>query len=119
MNIQKRKNKIRELRKRKTHIKVQSKRTSMQPRLSIQRSNKYIAVQLIDDKKQKTLLSASSRGIKEKGTKAELAKKVGEMIAEKAKKAKIKKVVLDRGKYAYHGRVKALAEGAREGGLEF
>ena len=117
MNIQKRKNKIQGLRKRKTRIKVKS--ASSRPRLSVAKSNKYISVQIIDDEKQKTLVSVSSRELKEKGTKTELAEKVGEAIAEKAKKEKIKKVKFDRGKYAYHGRVKALAEGARKGGLEF
>ena len=89
------------------------------PRLSVSKSNAYISVQLIDETGQRTLASASSRELKEKGTKTELAEKVGEIIAEKAKKEKIKKVKFDRGKYAYHGRVKALAEGARKGGLEF
>ena len=89
------------------------------PRLSVYRSNTYISVQLIDDEKRQTVASASSRNVKEKGTKTEVAKKVGLLIAEEAKKAGIKEVVFDRGGKAYHGRVKAIAEGAREGGLEF
>ena len=90
------------------------------PRLSVFRSNKEIYAQLIDDVQGQTLLSASSKedgGAK--GTKTERAKQVGKNVAEKAKAAGVKKVVFDRGGYLYHGRVKALAEGAREGGLQF
>ena len=76
--------------------------------------------QLIDDEAGKTVLSASSRGIKsEKGGKTELAEKVGELLAKKAAEKGIKKVVFDRGSYVYHGRVRALADGARKGGLQF
>ncbi len=94
--------------------------TAEKPRLSVFRSNKGIYCQLIDDLKGNTLASASSReeGIT-KGNKTEMAKMVGKRIAEKAQSAQIKSVVFDRGGYLYHGRVKALAEGAREGGLEF
>ena len=91
------------------------------PRLSVFRSNKEIYVQIIDDEKQTTLLSASSldKSLKLKnGGNVEAAKAVGKLIAEKAKKAKITKVVFDRGGYLYHGRVKALADAARENGLE-
>lgn len=96
--------------------------TADRPRMSVFRSNKDIYVQLIDDLAGSTLVSASSsdKGLeKEKGTKIELSKKVGKLIAEKAKEAGIEKVVFDRGGYLYHGRVKALAEGAREDGLQF
>ncbi|OGG40784.1 50S ribosomal protein L18 [Candidatus Jorgensenbacteria bacterium RIFCSPLOWO2_01_FULL_45_25b] len=117
MNIKKRLNKTRILRKKRTHIKVRV--LSNRPRLSVHRSNAYISVQLIDDEKHETIASVSSRELKEKGTKTEVAKKVGLLVAEKAKKAGIKEVVFDRGGRAYHGRVKAVAEGAREGGLEF
>ena len=90
------------------------------PRLNVFRSNEQIFVQLIDDVKGVTLASSSSVELKIKnGGNVEGATLVGKDIAEKAKKLKIKKVVFDRGGYLYHGRVKALAEAAREGGLEF
>ena len=91
------------------------------PRLSVFRSNKEIYAQIIDDDKKTTLVSASSldKSLKlENGGNVEAAKAVGKLLAEKAKKAKIKKVVFDRGGYLYHGRVQALAEAARENGLE-
>ena len=95
--------------------------TSSKPRLSVYRSNKDIYVQIIDDLSGKTLVSASSRtkDFKAEGTKVELANKVGKLVAEKAKAAGIENVVFDRNGYLYHGRVKSLAEGAREGGLKF
>lgn len=94
--------------------------TATKPRLAVFRSNAGIYVQLIDDLSGKTLASASTNELKsEKGTKSELSKKVGISIAEKAKAAGLAEVVFDRGGYLYHGRVKALAEGAREGGLKF
>ena len=86
------------------------------PRLSVFRSNKEIYAQIIDDEKQTTLVSASLK-LKNGGNK-EAAAAVGKLLAEKAKKAKITKVVFDRGGYLYHGRVAALAEAARENGLE-
>ena len=91
------------------------------PRLSVYRSNKEIYAQLIDDKDGKTLASASSRekGVDAKGTKIEVSAAVGQAIAAKAKAAGIEKVVFDRNGFVYHGRVKALADGAREGGLQF
>lgn len=96
--------------------------TTLVPRLNVFKSNANISVQIIDDEKGVTLVSASSLdkslNIKN-GSNIEAAKLVGKSIAEKAKKAKIKKVVFDRGGYLYHGRVKALAEAARENGLEF
>jgi large subunit ribosomal protein L18 len=96
--------------------------TSDRPRLSVFRSNKQISVQLIDDLAGKTMVAASSgeKGIVEKkGTKTEKAKLVGQLIAERAKEHGIDNVVFDRGGYLYHGRVKALADAAREGGLKF
>lgn len=87
------------------------------PRLCVYRSNKNISVQLIDDQAGMTLASASSLNIK--GNNTEVAQKVGEQIANEAKKLKITKVVFDRGGYLYHGRVAALAEAARTNGLEF
>lgn len=95
--------------------------TAERPRLSVFRSNKQIYVQAVDDVNGKTLISASSleNGISTEGTKIEQAKKVGVLVAEKAKAANIETVVFDRGGYLYHGRVKSLADGAREGGLNF
>ena len=96
--------------------------TSAVPRLCVFRSNTGIYAQIIDDETRTTLVSASSldKDLKIKnGSNVEAAKVVGASIAEKAKKAKITKVVFDRGGYLYHGRVKALAEAARENGLEF
>ena len=96
--------------------------TSEVPRLSVYRSNTGIYAQIIDDETRTTLVSASSldKDLKiENGSNVEAAKVVGKAIAEKAKKAKITKVVFDRGGYLYHGRVQALAEAARENGLEF
>ncbi|MEX1013783.1 MAG: 50S ribosomal protein L18 [Candidatus Paceibacterota bacterium] len=107
------------LRKNRTR-KTVGKGTSEKPRLSVYRSNKYIHAQIIDDNSGKTLISASSKEVnKEKGTKSEKASKLGKILAEKALKEDIKNVFFDRGEYRYHGRVKALAEGAREGGLNF
>lgn len=90
------------------------------PRLNVFRSNKNISVQIIDDDAQVTLVSSSSESLKLKnGSNIEAATKVGEDIAKQAVKKGITKVVFDRGGYLYHGRVKALAEAARENGLEF
>ena len=92
--------------------------TAERPRLSVFRSNKQIYAQVINDLTGKTLASASSLGI-EKLPKIEQAKKVGALVAEKAKAAGVEKVVFDRNGYLYHGRVQALADAAREGGLNF
>lgn len=91
------------------------------PRLSVYKSNKEIYAQLIDDQAGKTLASASSRekGVDTKGTKTDVSTAVGKAIAQKAKAAGIEKVVFDRNGFVYHGRIKALADGAREGGLQF
>jgi len=90
------------------------------PRLSVYRSNSHIWAQIIDDKHGKTLVSASTKSLKSvKGTKSEKAAAVGSAIAKLATEKKIKNVRFDRGLYRYHGRVKALAEAAREGGLKF
>ena len=95
--------------------------TAERPRLSVFRSENNIYAQIIDDTKGVTLVSASSleKGFEGSGSNCEAAKKVGEAIAERAKAKGIEAVVFDRGGYLYHGRVKALAEGAREGGLQF
>jgi len=93
--------------------------TAERPRLFVFRSNRGIFAQLIDDDSGKTLASASWLGMAPKGDKTSQAGEVGKAIAAKAKAAGIETVVFDRGGYLYHGRVKALAEGAREGGLSF
>ncbi len=100
------------------------KRTPESPRLSVFRSTKHIYAQLIDDAAGKTIASASTldkdvRKDKKPGSTVDAARKVGTLIAERGVKAKVKDVVFDRSGYLYHGRVKALAEGAREGGLTF
>ena len=90
------------------------------PRLTVFRSNRGIYAQVIDDLEGKTLASASIQEIKESGLKkVEVAEKVGELLAARAKEQNIEMVVFDRGAYLYHGRVKALAEGVRKGGIQF
>ena len=104
------------------HLRVREKisGTPECPRLCVFRSNKNIEVQVIDDTKGVTLCSSSSEQLKlERGNNIEAATKVGNDIAKKALAKGIEKVVFDRGGYIYHGRVKAVAEGAREGGLKF
>ena len=106
------------------HDRVRSKvsGTASMPRLNVFRSNNNIFAQIIDDEASVTLVSASSidKELKlENGSNVEAATKVGELLAKRAKEAKITKVVFDRGGYLYHGRGKALAEAARENGLEF
>lgn len=105
----------------RTRIKVRG--TTLRPRLSVFKSNKYMSVQIIDDEKGITLVSVNEKSL---GKLGELGKdgigkatEVGKMLAGKAVKSKIKKVVFDKGGYSYHGKIKAIAEGAREGGLEF
>jgi large subunit ribosomal protein L18 len=95
--------------------------TPAKPRLSVFRSNKEIYAQLIDDVNGVTLLAASSRekGVDFKGTNVEIAEQVGKLLGEKALKAGVETIAFDRGGYLYHGRVKSLADGAREGGLQF
>ena len=102
----------------KNRIRSKAQGTSDIPRLCVYRSNKGIYVQVIDDTKGNTILAASSKGI-DKGTKTEIAKEVGRAIAEKATANGIERVKFDRNGYLYHGRIKNLAEGAREGGLKF
>lgn len=89
------------------------------PRLSVFRSNRGMFVQLIDDENSKTLASASALEIKKKSDKTDIGNELGKLIAKKGKEKKIETVVFDRGSYKYHGRVKAVADGAREGGLKF
>ena len=107
----------------KRHRRVRGKisGTPERPRLNVFRSGTNIYAQIIDDVAGKTLVAASSleKSFEGSGANIEGAKKVGQMVAERAKAAGITTVVFDRGGYVYHGRVAALAEGAREGGLEF
>lgn len=101
------------------HIRVRAKvsGTAERPRLVIFRSLKHMSAQLVDDVRQHTLVTVTDAGLT--GKKTEKSSEVGKRIAERAKQAGITKVVFDRGGYQYHGRVKAVADGAREGGLEF
>jgi large subunit ribosomal protein L18 len=92
--------------------------TTERPRLVVFRSLKHIYAQIVDDTTGRTLLTVSDQGVAA-GKKAERSAQVGRAVAEKAKAAGISRVVFDRAGYKYHGRVKAVAEGAREGGLEF
>ena len=103
----------------KAYIRRKVSGTAQKPRLTVFRSNTQIYAQLIDDVHGTTLASASSLGMKEKMTKTEQAAKVGAMVAKNAQEKGIKEVVFDRNGYLYHGRVKQLAEAAREGGLKF
>jgi large subunit ribosomal protein L18 len=112
---------VREARRRR-HKRVRGKvsGTVERPRLVVTRSNRGIAAQLVDDMQGRTLASASWLQVKTfKGDKKSQAAEVGKLLAESAKQAKIESVVFDRGGYLYHGRVKALADAAREGGLKF
>ena len=95
--------------------------TSDRPRLFVYRSNQHIYAQLIDDDKAKILISASDKDVKAKKgeKKADIAKEVGKLIAKQAAEQKIEKAIFDRGGVLFHGRVKAVADGAREGGLKF
>jgi large subunit ribosomal protein L18 len=113
---------VRQARERR-HKRVRAKvsGTAERPRLVVHRSNRGIEAQLVDDVEGKTLVSAGHLGLKKtfKGTKSEQAAEVGKLLAAAAAKQGIETVVFDRGGYLYHGRVKALADGAREGGLVF
>ena len=125
-------NTISNRKRRHNRVRAKIKGTNKRPRLCVFRSANHIYAQLIDDQKNKVLsiasdldLKAEKSATKEKNTKGDIGRKiflaseVGNLIAQKAKEKKIIKVVFDRGGYKYHGRVKALAEGARQGGLEF
>jgi len=109
--------------RRKVRIRKKISGTAARPRMVVFRSNKYLYVQLVDDEAGKTLLSSSSLALAKGGEQVKLDKetaaKVGKDVAGKAKAQNISTVVFDRNGYIYHGRVKALADGAREGGLEF
>lgn len=109
--------------RRRTRVRKKISGTAERPRLSVFRSNRYIYAQLIDDVQGQTLAAASSRETdgQAEGATATVAaaEKVGSLLAERAKAGSIESVVFDRGGYRYHGRVAALAEGARNGGLQF
>ena len=111
MKQAKRLNAVRERRNRRVRSHVHG--TRERPRLAIFRSNTLTSAQLIDDEAGKTIVAASSKEVKEKGTKTECAEKAGALLAERAKKAGITATVVDRGSYRYHGRVKALVEAIR------
>ncbi len=110
-----------EKRRKKRHRKIRTEisGTKKKPRLSVYRSIKHIYGQLIDDTTGNILVSAKDADLDEDGTKTELAYETGKLLAQKAKKEGIREVVFDRSGYKYHGRIKALAEGARKEGLKF
>ncbi|EKD24056.1 MAG: 50S ribosomal protein L18 [uncultured bacterium] len=116
MNKTKELNQIKKRRQIRTRAKISG--TPARPRLSVLRTNQFTSVQLIDDTIGKTLVSASTREMKGKEAKIVKAEALGEMIAKKALDLKVVAAVFDRGGYNYHGRVKAVAEGARKGGLQ-
>jgi len=105
--------------RRRNRIRAKIKGDAERPRLSVFKSNREIYAQLIDDVKGKTLVSASAKEIKEQANKTATSFELGKLLAEKAAAKKIVQVVYDRGGNKYHGRIKALAEGARQAGLKF
>ena len=112
-------NKVERLKRRKKHVRLSVKGTAERPRLMVHRSLKHIYAQIIDDNSGKTLCAVSSVTMKVSGGNVEAAKAVGKSLAGKAKEASVEKVCFDRNGRLYHGRIKALADAAREGGLEF
>lgn len=105
---------------RRTRVRVKIFGTEKRPRLSVFRSNKYIYAQIINDEKSETLTSVYEKELgKLAGNKTVRAEELGQLLAKKSLEKKIKNVIFDRGSYKYHGRIKALAEGARKGGLVF
>jgi len=116
MNKVKRKNQ--KLARRHQRVRAKISGTAARPRLSVYRSLAHIFVQLIDDASGKTLVSAKDQEVKIGKTKTDKAFEVGKLLGAKAKTAKITEAVFDRGQFRYHGRVKAIAEGAREAGLK-
>ena|SRR3989344_9124286 len=117
-------NKSKQLHRISRHRRVRARivGTKARPRVSVFKSNKHIFVQLIDDESRKTVLSSKIVSVsksKSKGGKSQKATEIGKVIAEKAKTVGISEVVFDRGGYKYHGRIKALADGLRAGGLKF
>lgn len=118
MNKQKERQLKRDRRKKRTRAKIRG--TASRPRLSVFRSSKGMYFQIIDDNKGKTLISVHTKEIKDKKKdKKEIAFAAGKLIAKKAAEKKIGRIVFDKGNFKYHGRVEAVARGAREGGLKF
>jgi large subunit ribosomal protein L18 len=107
--------------RRKVRIRAKVKGTTLRPRLSVFRSNKHVYAQIINDETKQTLTGASETELKLTGkvNKSDRAKEIGLLVAKKAAAKKVTLVVFDKGSYRYHGRVKKVAEGAREGGLKF
>jgi large subunit ribosomal protein L18 len=114
---------LKENRRKRIHMRIRNRLrgTTERPRICVFRSNLQIYCQLIDDSNGHTIVSASSRetGIDRSVNKSEQARQVGRLLAERAREAQVELALFDRSGYLYHGRVKALAEGAREGGLQF
>ncbi len=115
------KDKIKRISKKRRQLRTRAKvfGTAKRPRLNVTKSLNHIYLQLIDDHKGKTLVSFHSKSLKAKGNKTELAKLAGQELAAKAKDKKITNCIFDRASSVYHGRIKAVAEGARQGGLKF
>lgn len=116
MNIVKKRVHVRKAKHRSIRKKISG--TSAKPRLCVKRSLKNIFAQVIDDDSGKSLLQISTVGLEQKGTKTDVSKKLGSVIAEKAKDLGIETVVFDRGGYKFHGRIKAMLDSAREAGLK-
>lgn len=110
-----------QIKRNRIHVKIRQRiiGTAQRPRLCVFRANQHIYAQLVDDDKGKVLASASDVKLKGKGTKVQHAVEVGKMIAKEAVAQKIESVVFDRGGFVFHGRIKAVADGAKEGGLKF
>jgi large subunit ribosomal protein L18 len=117
MNLQKQKKAKRIIRHKRVRSRISG--TGEKPRLAVFKSNTHIYAQVIDDGSGKTIASSSSMELKTKAKKGDAAKEVGKAVAAKVLAKNIKKIKFDRGGFSYHGRIKSLAEGAREGGLEF
>ena len=111
--------KIQNIQQRKGRVRATVIGTADRPRLSVHISNRHVVAQIIDDSAHKTLAHATTVGSKASGTMSDRAAAIGEEIAKKAAKAKVTKVVFDRGSRLYHGRIQALADSARKNGLEF
>ena len=111
--------KLNKLVRRKRRVRAKISGTKDRPRLNVSKSNKYIYLQLINDEKGETLASVYSKKVNTKGSKVEKSLEAGKAIAAKAKEKNIKNIVFDRGGRKYHGRIKAVADGAREEGLIF
>jgi large subunit ribosomal protein L18 len=105
--------------RRQKRVRVKIKETTSRPRLCVFRSGRHIYAQIIDNQGKTLMVASDLKAKKVKKTKVEVAKEIGQSIAKQAQEKKIQEVVFDRGSYRYHGRVKAVAEGAREGGLKF